>query len=883
MVEEEVPKKKKEKKEKKGKRKDKKDKKDKTKKKKRKRAREGEGGEAKSKARKKSRKETTRGPDDVLTVTTSKKDGIISATLEETNRLRKKLGLKPLKPRSAPAPPPPTEEDTFVAQARAREEHKVKRRQKKHMGLTITQMHGEEEGYGEGSDDVLSWIQKSRKLQVAKELEVAKKRQSMFSDEEDEEEKMMRNDRASLQKYTAAELKGMKVAHDTTQLKPGEQKILVLKDTEVLNEHGSDLNEGEDELMNLGLAKKDIEERNKARKDNVGLGYDPYGDKINTLLPQYDEEMPERMGFRLNEKGEKKASMEENTMDKLSNAMQTDLFTEMQYQKDTYTQEEMAKMFRKRKTKKVKKKKSKRKKVAKPEASIPVELREEMNESEKLRASKPFSERYEFLQNVETTGEDRGKRSDGSLAKLKQKLEDAKADQKRKYNYKKALEKAEKDQWLLRAVEQDEEEAEEERLRKSLKNLEKPAKKNKEESLQQTLERIKKQKQKKNVERKVEKLKDDGLQFTTANVFAFGLRGAVQELNRYDDFSEDEEDEADRITKIKEEMVKQEPGLSPKKKKKREWQTYEHVFKRRPFGLIPSPGGQLGGRGYRIIDVKKDTEARLYAVKKGSILTHINGKDIENWVFTEIRLLLRRASLPCSLKFKWDDSGVLEEGKPLVGRSITDSLKYIGARGILKDDDFENFAGARTDLAKPVDVARKLNMVYLKWTTDDVCKWLEKTEQAKLIRVLRAHKMTGRQMHWLNEQYCRKVLKLRDKDAQILLAEFFKLQGDAAPDVNLEYLDPNTGRPMDSKSAFRNMCHHFHGKRPGKRKQEKRMNRRAEQSARKNRGTIDTPLGTLSMIKQATRTSGKAYVVVDGPESKAGFKNAASNFDYDAN
>merc|ERR1711971_522273 len=171
----------------------------------------------------------------------------------------------------------------------------------------------------------------------------------------------------------------------------------------------------------------------------------------------YDEEMPERMGFRLNEKGQKKASIEENTMDKLSNAMQTDLFTEMQYQKDTYTQEEMNQMFRKRKTRKVKKKKSKRKKTE----AIPVELREEMNESEKLRASKPFEQRYGFLQNVETTGEDRGKRSDGSLAQLKQKLEDAKEDQRRKYNYKKALEKAEKDQWLLRAVEQDEEEAEE--------------------------------------------------------------------------------------------------------------------------------------------------------------------------------------------------------------------------------------------------------------------------------------------------------------------------------------------------------------------------------------------------------------------------------------
>eukprot|EP00495_Collosphaeridae_sp_1-RS-2012_P002845 TRINITY_DN2399_c0_g1_i1.p1 TRINITY_DN2399_c0_g1~~TRINITY_DN2399_c0_g1_i1.p1 ORF type:complete len:229 (+),score=61.11 TRINITY_DN2399_c0_g1_i1:329-1015(+) len=213
---------------------------------------------------------------------------------------------------------------------------------------------------------------------------------------------------------------------------------------------------------------------------------------------------------------------------------------EVQYQRDTYTPEEISQMFKKRK--RVKKKKSKRVKIVDPTDSIPIELREEMTESEKLRAAKPFEERYDFLQKIETTASDRGKRSEkGSIATLKQKLADSKAEAERKLNYRKAREKAETNEWLLDAVEEDEEEM---FFRKYIKHIEDENTKNirKDESLQATLDRIKKSKLETKKSREENQKNDEqALKFTTANVFAFGLRGAVSELTRYNEFSDDEE------------------------------------------------------------------------------------------------------------------------------------------------------------------------------------------------------------------------------------------------------------------------------------------------------------------------------------------------------
>eukprot|EP01083_Nonionella_stella_P049451 131777_1 len=87
---------------------------------------------------------------------------------------------------------------------------------------------------------------------------------------------------------------------------------------------------------------------------------------------------------------------------------------------------------------------------------------------------------------------------------------------------------------------------------------------------------------------------------------------------------------------------------------------------------------------------------------------------------------------------------------------------------------------------------------------------------------------------------------------------------DPAPDLRLEYLDEETGRPMTRKEAFRALSHRFHGKKPGSKKTAKRQKERAMQEMRRKGDTVDTPFHTLSKLQDATKTSGQAFVVLDG-------------------
>ena len=51
---------------------------------------------------------------------------------------------------------------------------------------------------------------------------------------------------------------------------------------------------------------------------------------------------------------------------------------------------------------------------------------------------------------------------------------------------------------------------------------------------------------------------------------------------------------------------------------------------------------------------------------------------------------------------------------------------------------------------------------------------------------------------------------------------------------------------MNEKEAFRYLSHRFHGKGPGKKKTEKRMNRFKEKEWMNKMSSVDTPLHTVS-------------------------------------
>lgn len=82
--------------------------------------------------------------------------------------------------------------------------------------------------------------------------------------------------------------------------------------------------------------------------------------------------------------------------------------------------------------------------------------------------------------------------------------------------------------------------------------------------------------------------------------------------------------------------------------------------------------------------------------------------------------------------------------------------------------------------------------------------------------------------------------------------------------IRLNYTD-ETGREVTPKEAFRLMCHKFHGKGPSKNKREARLRRELRQLKMKQMESDDTPLGSATALREETRKTGAAHVVLSGP------------------
>jgi U4/U6.U5 tri-snRNP-associated protein 1 len=81
--------------------------------------------------------------------------------------------------------------------------------------------------------------------------------------------------------------------------------------------------------------------------------------------------------------------------------------------------------------------------------------------------------------------------------------------------------------------------------------------------------------------------------------------------------------------------------------------------------------------------------------------------------------------------------------------------------------------------------------------------------------------------------------------------------------IRIEYRD-EFGRVITPKEAFRAMSHRFHGKPPGKNKQEKRLRRYLEDQRKNQMSATDTPLNTLDALKRTQKKNKSAFVVIDG-------------------
>lgn len=188
-------------------------------------------------------------------------------SIDETNRLRVSLGMKPLPVPGATGPvfkaASPTTEEEAASTLESRqaegydnyrklqeaEEAKRKRDAKaeaikkaRDAAKRFSKLDGK--GLGEADDDnddnldAKSWLIKQRKRQ--KGIEKARRREKELAEAEADAE------------YTAKDLAGVKVGHELETFEEGEEQVLVLKDTTI------DENEEEgDELENLDLRERE--------------------------------------------------------------------------------------------------------------------------------------------------------------------------------------------------------------------------------------------------------------------------------------------------------------------------------------------------------------------------------------------------------------------------------------------------------------------------------------------------------------------------------------------------------------------------------------------------------------------------------------------------
>ncbi|KAG2347778.1 SART-1-domain-containing protein [Suillus weaverae] len=220
-----------------------------------------------------------------------------SISLEETNKIRISLGLKPLTDDSAPADDKEKQAEDNYAKQRERQ---VKERETKQIFDRIAKVRNRRELYTSlkgatlgdpdgDTEDTLKWIRKAKK----RDKELAKKRQLEL---ENLDRAFQGDD------YTEKDLVGLKVSHDFEDLGEGDARILTLKDSRILDNE-------EDELQNVEMAEEERTRKNNElkikRRDYTGYDDDEFGDgkagMKKSILAKYDEDIEgsREIDFRL--------------------------------------------------------------------------------------------------------------------------------------------------------------------------------------------------------------------------------------------------------------------------------------------------------------------------------------------------------------------------------------------------------------------------------------------------------------------------------------------------------------------------------------------------------------------------------------------------------
>ncbi|XP_043254047.1 U4/U6.U5 tri-snRNP-associated protein 1 [Colletes gigas] len=227
-----------------------------------------------------------------------------SLSIEETNKLRAKLGLKPLEVDSTSKDDPNKIKDDLgefyhkpapdVNEKLRTQKLKEKigtQKQKRQIEANLSKVKSLAEC--DSDDDTKAWIEKNRRLDEEKKK--AEERAKML-DQLDEEfgiGNLVKEEihTARNTAYTEKNLKGLKVEHNIDKFEEGKIVILTLKDQQVLDESG-------DVLVNVNITDEERYQRNilnKAKKPGYDAydddNFDEFGFSKNTILEKYDEEI----------------------------------------------------------------------------------------------------------------------------------------------------------------------------------------------------------------------------------------------------------------------------------------------------------------------------------------------------------------------------------------------------------------------------------------------------------------------------------------------------------------------------------------------------------------------------------------------------------------
>ncbi|QPG94578.1 hypothetical protein C2857_006417 [Epichloe festucae Fl1] len=233
-----------------------------------------------------------------------------AATIEETNRIRVSLGMKPLPvPGATPTAQADKsstsdgEEAASTLESRQAESYvnykkyqdaEAAKKKREERAATIRKARDEAqrfavlEGKGlgdaddKGEDDAKSWLMGQKKRQ--KKIDKIRKLEEELAAAEAAA--------AAAVQYTSKDLAGIKVAHDTSEFLGGEDQILTLKDTTI------DENENEgDELENMGMRELEkLNERLDLKKKRSGYNPNDEDEGEGGILAQYDDEINGKKG-----------------------------------------------------------------------------------------------------------------------------------------------------------------------------------------------------------------------------------------------------------------------------------------------------------------------------------------------------------------------------------------------------------------------------------------------------------------------------------------------------------------------------------------------------------------------------------------------------------